>query len=93
MLLVVQHVGNFDFNWKTDDPRREADKNTTMTAATSAKIVADIPKHHTRQMTREFREKFELVAKVRPAIMRETYRQPTHDASSAPCETTATVDE
>ena len=71
----------------------KTDKKATMAATISAKIVADIPKHHTRQMRREFRQKFDMVAKVKPAIMREMYCQLTHDASSAACQTTAEVDE
>ena len=84
--------GNFYFAWKTDDRGKEVDKTATMAATISAKIVADIPKHHTRQM-RESREKFHMVAKVKPAIMQEMYCQFTHDASSASCQTTAEVDE
>ena len=60
-------------------------KRPLLTATISAKIVADIPKHRTRQMRRGFRQKFDLVAKVRPAITREMYRRLTDDASSASC--------
>ncbi|XP_070571401.1 uncharacterized protein [Ptychodera flava] len=75
------NVGNFHFMWKVDTNDGE---DTILTKATtlSTEIQELVPHFHTRQMRREFCDKFGKVANVKPVYLREMYRRLTNDCTA-----------
>jgi hypothetical protein len=79
-------IPNSHFVWKINSDETMDEINTTTTVIV-AKISSDLPKYHTRQMRREFKEMTDLLTTIRPSHYRAMYQLLTGDAS-APCNET-----
>ena len=76
------NVGNTHFIWRVPDEQPE-NEVLAHSASVILQVQEQIPHFHTRAMRSRFIQVFGLVTGVKPAILREMYRQLTGDNSSA----------
>ncbi|CAB4406022.1 unnamed protein product [Rhizophagus irregularis] len=89
------HAGNYlgttTFIWKI--PIEVNDRTETQNAQTLLSIQDLIPHYFTRQMRKNMLERYSLVAKVTPVLLRNLYHDLTGDATIAPNNITKELDE
>ena len=86
------NAGNTHFMWRVPDEQSESEV-LARSASVILKVQEQIPHFHTRAMRSRFIQVFGLVTDVKPAILREMYRQLAHDSSSAHDKQEADIDE
>ena len=71
-------MGNINVIWKVN--RKDIDHETKM-ARTVLRVNKELPDYHTRQMKKDFIDKYRKVSKVSATAMREIYQELTGDNS------------
>ena len=84
--------GNYHFVWLIP-PVVSADELQSQNASVVQKLCANMPQFHSRAMRQSFVRLFGRVANVKPAYLREIYRQLTGDISAASSENEKAIDE
>ncbi len=86
------NMGNTHFVWRVPDEQPESEVLARSTSVI-LKVQEQIPHFHTRAIRSRFMQVFGLVTSVKPAILREMYRQLAGDSSSAHDKQEAGIDE
>ncbi len=85
-------MGNTHFVWRVPDEQPESEVLAQSTSVI-LKVQEQIPHFHTRAMRSRFMQVFGLVTSVKPAILREMYRQVAGVSGSAHDKQEAGIDE
>lgn len=75
-------LGTLNFIWVVPEDHKE--RSNSKMVANIEQIKQTIPTYHTRALRREFKEKFNRIAKVPPVVLAEMYRTLTSDATAVP---------
>jgi len=84
--------GNYHFLWLTELDA-SGDEIQSKNAGVVQKLTDDMPKYHSRAMRQKFVSLFGRMVDVKPAYLREMYRELTGDSSAASSETESHVSE